>query len=66
MLQQRHAPFPSSPALRAKAGAHVNMTTSLLQSSLRENNNVSAPRPCQGKQIRENVFPAVYAAFFFR
>eukprot|EP00957_Ditylum_brightwellii_P124568 9493931-Ditylum_brightwellii.AAC.1 len=67
MLQQQcHAPFPSSPALRAKAGAHVNMTMSLLQSSLRENNNVSAPQPCQGKRIRENIFPAVYAAFFFR
>eukprot|EP00957_Ditylum_brightwellii_P078123 5939260-Ditylum_brightwellii.AAC.1 len=51
MLQQRHAPFPSSLALRAKAGVHVNMTTSLLQSSLQENNNVSAPRPRQGKQI---------------
>eukprot|EP00957_Ditylum_brightwellii_P169478 12899388-Ditylum_brightwellii.AAC.1 len=65
MLQQRHAPFPSSPALWAKAGAHVNMTTSSLQSLLQENNNVSAPRPCQRKRIRENVFPAVYAAFFF-
>eukprot|EP00957_Ditylum_brightwellii_P065402 4961421-Ditylum_brightwellii.AAC.1 len=65
MLQQRHAPFPSSLALRAKAGAHVNMTTSSLQSSLWENNNVSAPRPRQGKRIRENIFPAAYAAFFF-
>eukprot|EP00957_Ditylum_brightwellii_P186331 14186626-Ditylum_brightwellii.AAC.1 len=47
MLQQRHAPFPSSPALRAKAGAHANMATS----SLRESNSVPAPRPRQGKRI---------------
>eukprot|EP00957_Ditylum_brightwellii_P114335 8718034-Ditylum_brightwellii.AAC.1 len=51
MLQQLHALFPRSLALSAKAGAHINTTTSLLQSLLWKNNNVSALRPCQGKQI---------------
>eukprot|EP00957_Ditylum_brightwellii_P036094 2734282-Ditylum_brightwellii.AAC.1 len=34
-----------------RQNARLLLKTSLLQSLLQENNNVSAPRPCQGKRI---------------